>query len=554
MNIISGIDILSTLPFIVAIVFGMLVLLLEAFQREAASRQYLSWIAALGFAATAFTAWSLRGAPPQLTFQGMNYLDGYSQVMTLLFCFAGAATSLIAPRFLAAHGADRGEFHALLLFSVGGMITMITAADFVVFFMALEIMSIAVYALAAFVRSSKKSGEAGFKYFILGAFASAILLYGIAMIYGATGTTSFEGIAQALSADANSMSAVAARAQDAIAAAAAGVEVQDAMRGALESRSLATVGLLFILVAFFFKIAAVPFHMWAPDAYGGAPTPVVGFMAAAVKAAGIAALFRILAVAFFAEELRMGPLGWVQLVFVIALLSMVVGNLVAIVQQSVKRMLAYSSIAHAGYLLVGFVAVGYGVGNIDAGSSLVFYLFAYTFATVGAFGALAWLGKRHNEIETYEDLNGLGYKYPWIGFVLVIFMLSSAGIPPAAGFMGKFLIFREAIDASAVSGNSLFAGNGAMIGLVTVGILVSLAGVYYYLRVIVHLFMMKQEREVAEKNFGGAKLAIIACAFLTLFFGIFPGKLVNVSNEAVGQMDGRADGVYMEAAENGAQR
>mgnify|MGYP002620316580 FL=1 len=523
----------------------MLVLMLEVFQREADDRQYLSWVSALGFAATALAAFALRYAPGVSTFHGMNYLDGYSLVLTHLFCFAGAATSLVAPRYLREHGADRGEFHALLLFAVGGMMLMVSAADFVVLFIALEIMSIAVYALAAYVRRSAGAAEAGMKYFLLGAFASAILLYGIALIYGATGTTNFEGIRAALTSGGVSAAAVSDTVFEAIQAAATGASLDDVSATTPAGLSLASMGILLVMVAFAFKIAAVPFHMWAPDAYTGAPTPVVGFMAAAVKAAGVAALLRLVSVAFFAEPVRMGMFGWVQIAFGLAMLSMIVGNLVAIVQDNVKRMLAYSSVAHAGYLLVGFVAVGYGVGNINYGSALVFYLFAYTFATVGAFGALAWLGRRGHEVERYEDLNGLGYRYPWIGLVLGIFMLSSAGIPPAAGFIGKFLVFKAAIGAATTGSAAGFAGSAGLILLVTVGILVSIAGVYYYLRVIVHLFMKPQEREVVEQPFSGAKLAIAACAVLTIVFGLVPGRLIDASDRAVTQMAGRADGVYM---------
>lgn len=540
---LQGIDILSTLPFILVTVFGAIVLMLEAFQRESASRQYLSWVAAFGFAVTGAAALLLLRQDAAVTFHGMNYLDGFTQVMTLLFVFAGAATALVSPGFLGAARADRGEYYALLLLSVGGMIMMVSAADFVVFFMALEIMSIAIYALAAFVRRSQRSAEAGAKYFILGAFASGLLLYGIALVYGATGSTNYQVIADVLSGS-PSAGGLAATLQDAMAAAAAGSE--DALaRSATGARSLASVGLVMILAAFGFKIAAVPFHMWAPDVYTGAPTPAVGFMASAVKAAGLAALYRVLSVAFFDFDLRAGETGWITVLFVLAILSMVVGNLTAIVQDNVKRMLAYSSIAHAGYLLVGIVTIGYGNGNIQLGSGLVFYLFTYTFATVGAFGALAWLNRNGHSADTYDDLNGLGYRYPWIGLVLSLFMLSSAGIPPAAGFMGKFMVFRATLGAATAPENAGMAGNALLITAVVVGVLTSLAGVYYYLRVIVHLYMHKQERAVAENYFAGARLAIVVCALLTLFFGLVPNRLVETANRAASQMEGRADGVYV---------
>lgn len=539
---VQGIDILSTLPFIVVTLFGVIVLMLEAFQRESQTRSYLSWVATAGFVATGFVAWSLMKQSPALTFGGMNYLDGYSQVMTLLFVFAGGATALMAPGYLAAEKADRGEFYALLLLSVGGMIMMVSAADFVVFFIALEIMSIAVYALAAFTRRSQESGEAGTKYFLLGAFASALLLYGIALVYGATGSTKYEAIAAIFHGIPDTGMASGAI-LDALALA-------PEEGGSLVARNvtaglgLGTLGVVFIVVAFGFKIAAAPFHMWAPDVYTGAPAPASGFMATAVKVASLAALYRILSVAFFHDELRTSETGWLMLVFGLAALSMIVGNIAAIVQTRVKRMLAYSSVAHAGYLLVGLVAVGYGAGKIQAGESLIFYAFAYTFATIGAFGVLAWLNRQGLRVDTYDDLKGVGYRYPWIGLVMTIFMLSSAGIPPLAGFMAKFHIFRSAIAVATSPANATMSGNAMIIGLVVLGVLASLAGTYYYLRVIVAMYMERTESTLGENTFTGARLAIVACAVLTVFVGIAPNSLMTLASRGAAEMLGRADTSY----------
>lgn len=542
MTPVQGIDILSTLPFIIAAVFGAVVLMLEAFQRESSSRSYLSWVTALGMGATGVAAALLLKAEPATTFHGMTYLDGFTQVMTLLFVFAGAATALVSPGFLGAAKADRGEYYALLFFSVAGMIIMVSAADFIVFFMGLEIMSVAIYALAAFVRRSKESAEAGMKYFILGAFGSGLLLYGVALIYGATGATSYEAVANAL--QGGSSSGISIAVQDALGAAAAGGD--EGVRALTGGRSLTTIGVIFVLVAFGFKIAAVPFHMWAPDVYQGAPTAVAGYMMAAVKAAAVAALFRVLSVAFFDFDLRAGEQGWITIFFALSVLSMIVGNLAAIVQSNVKRMLGYSSIAHAGYLLIGIVAVGYAGGNIQLGSGIVFYLFSYTFAIVGAFGALAWLSRQGQPVETYDDLKGIGYKYPWIGLVLSLFMLSSAGMPPTVGFMGKFMVFKGALIAATDGGNAGLPGNALIIAAIVLGVVTSLAGFYYYLRVIVSMYMEKQEKEIGENFFAGARLAIAICAALTILFGVMPSKLVDLSEQAVAQMAGRADGVYVD--------
>lgn len=537
---VQGIDILSTLPFIVVTLFAVIVLMLEAFQRESASRSYLAWVAAVGFVATGFSANLLLDQSPALTFSGMSYLDGFTQVMTLLFAFAGGAAALMAPGYLRAQGADRGEFYALLLLSVGGMIMMVSAANFVVFFIALEIMSIAIYALAAFTRRSKASGEAGAKYFLLGAFASALLLYGIALVFGATGSTNYEAIAAIFGGTPSDL-LPSVSIQDGLASVAGDSLVA---RDATVGRALGTVGLVFIVVAFGFKIAAAPFHMWAPDVYTGAPSPAAGFMASAVKAAGIAALYRILSVAFFEQGLRVSETGWITVVFALALISMLWGNIGAIVQTNVKRMLAYSSIAHAGYLLVGVVAVGYGAGNIQAGEGIIFYAFTYTFATLGAFGVLAWLNRKGAPVQSFADLKGVGYRYPWIGLVMSIFMLSSAGIPPLAGFMGKFFIFRSAIESATAPANASLGGNGLLIGLVVIGVLSSLAGTYYYLRVIVAMYMERTESELSENVAPSARFAIAACAALTVVVGIVPGNLMELSSKGAAEMLGRADTGY----------
>lgn len=548
---LSGIDIASVLPFAVATVFGILVLLLEVFQRPSFGRGYLSYITALGCALTAATAFFLMRAESYATFDGVSTMDTFGLAMSVLFAVGGGLAALVAPGYLAEQRVDRGEYYALILFAVGGMCMMASANDFGVFFVGLEIQSVAVYALAAYLRPSGRSAEAGMKYFIIGAFASALLLYGVALIYGVTGTTNFTGIGNVLSGELLNHPAMALSdaAHQGILAAAAGIDAsQNTLFGDFggmgASISMAHIGVVLIVVAFFIKIAAAPFHMWAPDAYTGTPTPAVGFLAAAAKMAGVAALVRILAVAFFGDEIRGGAYGWMQILFWVALASMIVGNLAALVQTNVKRMLAYSSVAHAGYLLVALVGMGFGNGNIDLASGVVFYGFAYTFGTVGAFGALAYLGKKGLEAEDYSDLNGVGFKYPWLGAALSIFMLSSAGIPPTAGFIGKFLVFKSAVDAS-VEGAALgFVGDHMLIVLVAAGILTSVTGVYYYLRVIVHLYMKRPVRASGAVHHPGAKFAIILCAAATLWFGMFPGKLTALGDLATAQMVDRADGSY----------
>ncbi|MCB9530264.1 MAG: NADH-quinone oxidoreductase subunit N [Myxococcales bacterium] len=540
---LTGFDIISTLPFGLACLFGIVVLFLEVFQRPSFSRDYIAYVTAFGCAVTAVAATYVAKLEPQAVFGGMAALDGYGLLLAVAFSLGAGFTALVSPAYLRSHGVDRGEYYALLLFALAGMIAMASAVDMVVFFVGLEIQSVAAYALAAYLRGSARSAEAGTKYFILGAFASALLVYGVALLYGATGTTNLIGIGEALSSvlHADPALALSQGARDGLLAGAAGLgdtgplALTNLNRMAVEI-PMASVAMVLVIVAFCVKIAAVPFHMWAPDAYTGGPTSAVGFMASAIKAAGIAALVRVLVLAFGDAELRMGQFGWVQILFWIALASMVLGNLVALNQQNVKRMLAYSSVAHAGYLLVAVVAMGYGDGDTSRAAGTVFYAFAYTIGTVGAFGALAYLGKRGIEAETFDDLNGAGFKYPWLGAALSVFMLSSAGIPPTAGFVGKFLLFKAAIDAS-VTGQAIGAASpNLLVALVVAGILTSVAGVYYYLRVIVHLYMRKPVRAVAALHSPAARLAIVVCAAATLWFGLFPGSLTEKAESAVASM------------------
>jgi NADH-quinone oxidoreductase subunit N len=344
--------------------------------------------------------------------------------------------------------------------------------------------------------------------------------------------------------------AISAAGQSGILAAAAGTEPTTiaAAGNLIGSITIVHIGVIMVICAFMVKIAAAPFHMWAPDAYTGGPTPAVGFLASAVKLAGVGALIRVVSVAFLDESVRMGPFGWMQVVFWLSLMSMVIGNLVALVQTNVKRMLAYSSVAHAGYLLIAVVSIGY-TGNVDHAGGVIFYGFAYTIGTVGAFGVLAYLAKRGIEAEEFEDLNGVGHKYPWLGAAMTVFMLSSAGIPPAAGFMGKLMIFQSAVDASIVGTEAGLPGAHMLMALVVAGVLTSVAGVYYYLRVLVHFYMKKPVRAVGSLPHSGAKFAIALCAALSLWFGILPGKMADLSIEGAEQILDRADDGYVGPAD-----
>jgi len=550
MSFVQGIDIISVLPFAVACIFAILVLMLEVFQRPSASRSYISLVAAVGFVCIGLSATMIGRVDGAITFGGMNYLDGYTQSFTLTFAMGGALTSLLAPRFLEEHGVDRGEFYALLLFSTAGLVMMVSAADLLIFFIALEISSIAVYGLTAFQRRSARSAEAGMKYFIISSLASCLLLYGIALIYGTTGTTNLAEIGAVLSSSwgGTGPEGLALAAENGILAAAAGVHpstLHMIPEGTDGPVSLASIGLVMMTVAFAIKLGSAPVHAWSVDAYTGAPSPSLGFIAATVKLGGFAALVRILAISFFDETSRVGPQGWVDILYWVSILSMVLGNLMALVQTNVKRMVAYAAVAHSGYILVGVVAMGFGEGNIQLGAPLYFYAIAHTVGTVGTFGVLSYLGRKGHEVDTYEDLNGIGYKFPWLGGAMTIFIFSSAGMPPFAGFIGKFLMFRSAVEASEQASLAGVDGAGAMLTLAIVGVLASVTGIFYYLKVLVHMYMKDARRDIYELTSLPAKLAIIICVVLNLSMGLFPARTVRNGEHAMVQMMDRSDGVYI---------
>lgn len=508
----TGVEYTAIIPAIIIAVTALAVILLDVFHRAETSRDYLGYVSALGMGLAIVSCWALWGdtlsAP---AFHGMVYLDKFSLFFAALSCVTGIGACLMAPAYLRLHNMDRGEYYMLVLFSVAGMMFMASTADLLTFFIALELMSIPVYVLATFLRKERTSAEAGMKYFVLGAFSTGLLLYGIALIYGLTGTTNLEFIALNL----------ASILADPVAAQAAD--------------QMLILGVLLVLSGFAFKIGAVPFHLWIPDVYTGSPTPAAGFMATGVKAAAFAALLRVFIGAFGAPELRGGffGLGWIDLLVFLAAASMILGNFAAIVQSNVKRMLAYSSIAHAGYILVGVVAANASAHHFLYNDSVLFYLVAYTFGTLGAFGVLTYLGRDGRSAETYDDLNGMGFKYPVLGLVMALCMFSSAGIPPTAGFLGKLYVFRAAVDVGQSTGEFAF------IGLAILGVLSSVAGVYYYLRVLVSMYMRPEGREPMEAlEHGGARFALVACAVGVLYIGILPSSTVNLAREAVIDMQG----------------
>ena len=409
----------------------------------------------------------------------MLALDGFRWATAAVFLLGAIAATALGIGYLARERILVPEFYPLLLFATIGMLLMGGAADLLMVFLGLELMSLAVYVLAGIRRRSPASAEAALKYFLLGAFASGFLLYGIALVYGATGTTNLYTIA---------------------------FQVAD---GTVATRPMLGIGIALLLVGFGFKVSAVPFHMWAPDVYDGAPTPVTAFMAAAVKAAGFAALVRVALVAFGDASAA-----WQTTVWWLAVLTMGVGNLVALAQRRLKRMLAYSSIAHAGYLLVAVAAA-----TPAGGAAFVFYALAYTAMTMGAFAVLAAVGRDGESDVLVDDLDGLAARRPWVAFALTVFMLSLLGFPGTAGFIGKWLILTSAVQAGQT-------------GLAVVLVLASVVSAGYYLPVVMAMYMKPTTDEaLADRTLliGGARAVVATAVVVLLLLGVWPNRALDVA-------------------------
>jgi NADH-quinone oxidoreductase subunit N len=456
---------------LVAIVGGaLLVLLLEAFLRKAddeipATAAVLSLFAA-GFLIV--RSWGLELG----YFGGRLSLDPLALLLMAVFVLIAAFVILMSLKYAPGQGIGLGQLCGLLLIAVAGLMIMVSSTDWLIVFLGLEVLSVASYALTGLKRDGRDSSEAAAKYFLMGSFAGAFFVFGLALIFGASGRMDFAGT--------------------------------------LSAGPAAMAGLGLITAALFFKIAIVPFHMWAPDVYEGAPTPVTAFLTVAPKAAGLAVLFRVLVPIMGGR-----PSGafFVPAVSVAAVLTMFVGNLSALRQKSVKRMLAYSAIAHSGYLLVALVA-----GDAP---SLVFYLIAYMFMNAGAFSVLAALSGKGIEHTSLEDLSGLGRRHPWLAASLAVFLLSLAGIPPTAGFLGKFYIFGSAVREGHIV-------------LAVAAVLASLISVAYYLKVIVVMYMHDAAIDVTlERENPALYLVVFLCLFGVLELGIWPGNLLIIIRQAV---------------------
>ncbi len=473
-----NISLVALLPMLILSATAVLALVADLWM-EGPDREGLGWIGLAGLVATAITAMALWNTHLS-TLSDTLAVDRYGLFFTLLFCVVSGLTLLMSMNYLEMTEIQTGEYYSLVLFSTLGMVLMATATDLIVIFLGLEVMSVAAYALAGIARSELRSNEAALKYFLLGAFASGFLLFGIALLYGATGTTTLPEIGQRLTAVAG------------------------------EQRLLVMAGIGLLIVGFGFKIAAVPFHVWAPDVYEGSPTSVTALMAVGIKAAAFAAFARV-----FMHTLAVFRPDWTGVLWVLAVLTMTVGNVTALMQRNIKRMLAYSSVAHAGYLLVGMVA-----GGTDGGSAVLFYLIGYAFMTLGAFAVVIALGRRGQPNENLDDYAGVGFRSPFLGAAMAVFMLSLSGIPPLAGFVGKFYIFSAAVKSGYV-------------GLAIIGVLNSVVSVYYYVGVLVRMYMTEGTTEVAapsSRPYLFATLLLTVAA--TVLLGLFPSSLFEVARQS----------------------
>jgi NADH-quinone oxidoreductase subunit N len=476
----TGDDYLRILPEMIMTVGGTLVLLIEPLVRQ--SRRTAYTLLSLGVFVAALVAAIEANTMSGLSFSNMLIVDGYATFFRVLVIGIGILSVLSATEYLRREHADSAEYYALLLFSVTGQCVMATANELIMVFIGLEISSIATYVLAGYLRDDKRNNEAALKYFLLGSFATAFLLYGIAWIYGTTGSTNLVSIHNFL-----------------------------LTPGSQRNVTLASVAAALMFVGFAFKVSAAPFQIWAPDVYQGSPAPVTLFMSAGPKAAAFAVFIRVFMTAFLPITNRWEPFVWSS-----ALLTMVIGNFAALAQTNIKRMLAYSSIAHAGYVMVA-IAAGSQIGIAAA----MFYLAAYALMNIGAFAVVTYFSRQGEKFVNIQDMAGLGLKQPVTAALFAICLLSLIGVPLTAGFFGKFYIFKAALDSH-------------LVWLTVLGLLNSAVAAYYYLRILVVMYMQEPGEAAlsAPPMSPGIRMTLWASALGTLILGIFPSLLLNFAQSS----------------------
>jgi len=467
-------DLAAITPELELLAFGMAILLGDLVVER---KRTLGLVALLGIAVSGVFLFRLRNVEIA-AYGGLFVLDHFSMFFKLVFLIAAALSIAISLKYLDIERENHGEYYALILFATVGMMFMAGAVDLVTLYISLETMAISTYILVGFLRSSQRSNEASMKYFLLGAFSSGILLYGMSLLYGLSGSTKFADIAEALS-----------------------------RRPPNDPISL--LAMITLSAGLFFKIAAVPFHQWTPDAYEGAPTSITAFMSVAVKAASFAMMIRIFMVAIYPLRPH-----WVAIMAVISVITMTVGNIAAITTSNIKRLLAYSSISHAGYILIGFIA-----GNDTGLTAVPLYLLIYTFTNLGAWAVVVALRRRDVIGEHIDEMSGLFFRHPAASILMLIFLLSLAGIPPTAGFIAKYYLFAAAIQ----TGHNVLA---------VIAVLNAAISIYFYLRIVVAMFM----RDATEKTgltYSPGILTAMGVAFVfTMLIGIYPDPFIAMARQA----------------------
>jgi NADH-quinone oxidoreductase subunit N len=462
-------------PELYLAMFGMILLVLDLVVEQ---KRTLGVVALIGLGFSGLFLMRLRGVEVS-AYGGLLLVDNFAAFFKLVFLIAAALSIALSLKYLDIEREHHGEYYALIMFATMGMMFMAGAVDLVTLYIGLETMAIATYVLVGFLRSNQRSNEASMKYFLLGAFSSGILLYGMSLLYGIAGSTRFAQIAQAL-----------------------------ADRPSADPISM--MAMITLSAGLFFKIAAVPFHQWTPDAYEGAPTSITAFMSVAVKAASFAMMVRIFMVAIYPLRPQ-----WLPVMTAVAILTMTIGNIAAITQSNVKRLLAYSSISHAGYILIGFIA-----GNDTGLTAVPLYLLIYTFTNIGAWAVIVALRRKDIIGEHIDEMSGLFFKNPGASILMLIFLLSLAGIPPTAGFIAKYYLFAAAIE----TGHNVLA---------VIAVLNAAISIYFYLRIVVAMFM----REANEKTglvYSPGLIAALGVAFVfTMLIGIYPDPFINMARQAV---------------------
>jgi NADH-quinone oxidoreductase subunit N len=471
---IPPVDLTLLAPLLIVVGWATALLLVDVFAIPAGRKKLTGYLAIAGFVVAGLVAvplWNVGGS----TFSDMIVLDRYSLTLTWIFLIVGALSIAMALDYLPRHDIEQGEFYPLIMFAVGGMILLAQGTDLIVLFLGIEALSITLYILTGFAYPRLTSEEAAMKYLVLGAFAAGFFVYGIALIYGAAGTTNL-------------------------------FELRDFLTRqtfAAEDQTLMLAGVGMVLIAFSFKVALVPFHMWTPDVYEGSPTPVAAFMSVGTKGAALAALLRFLGIS-------LAPMQdfWLPVLVALSAVTMIVGNLGAIAQTNVKRMLAYSSIGHAGYILMGIM-----VASTRGAEAFLFYMFAYALTNLGAFAVVIALEQRGEAAWSLDDFSGLYQRRPMLAIAMALFMFSLAGVPPTAGFMAKFYVFTAAYE-------------GGLGLLALVGVITSAIAAFFYLRVILRMFMQEPVRDLRPELNRGLSADIIIAGVLTLLIGLIPTPLV----------------------------